>query len=237
MPDKNKNIIEASNLTKIYKMGREEIHAVAEVSVNIEQGKFYSFVGPSGSGKSTLLNLLGVLDSPSSGKLSINGETVFDTKNNGRISQKNLTAIRRKYFGFIFQSFYLLPTLNVKENISLPLLFARKKADPEHLNKILQKLGLQDRGGHLPSQLSGGEMQRVAIGRSLVANPQIIIADEPTGNLDSKNAVLVFEVFKKLSEEGITVLTATHDLQLAEQFSDKIVRLKDGKITTEAQSC
>lgn len=224
------NIIVAEKLTKVYRMGSEDISAVAGVSVQIEQGKFYAFVGPSGSGKSTLLNLLGALDTPSAGKLNIGGEQVFNSEVNGKSSQRNLTAIRRKYFGFVFQNFYLLPTLTVKENISLPLLFARKKIDPEQIDKILKKLGLEGRGRHLPSQLSGGEMQRVAIGRALAVNPQIIIADEPTGNLDSKNAALVFEVFKKLSVEGITVLTATHDVQLAQQFSDKIIRLKDGKI-------
>jgi len=226
----NKFIIEAEKLTKVYRMGSEDISAVAGVSVQIEQGKFYAFVGPSGSGKSTLLNILGALDTPNTGKLNIGGEQVFNSESNGKSSQRNLTTIRRKYFGFVFQNFYLLPTLTVKENISLPLLFARKKIDPKQIDKILKKLGLEGRGRHLPSQLSGGEMQRVAIGRALAVNPQIIIADEPTGNLDSKNAALVFEVFKKLSQEGITVLTATHDVQLAQQFSDKIVRLKDGKI-------
>jgi len=226
----NKFIIEAESLVKTYKMGSEDISAVAGVSVQIEQGKFYAFVGPSGSGKSTLLNLLGALDTPSSGKLSINGEEVFNTETNGKFSQRNLTTIRRKYFGFVFQNFYLLPTLTVKENISLPLLFTRKKIDPAQIDKILTKLGLEGRGRHLPSQLSGGEMQRVAIGRALAVNPQIIIADEPTGNLDSKNTEMVFDVFKKLSQEGITVLTATHDVQLAQNFSDEIIRLKDGKI-------
>jgi ABC-type lipoprotein export system ATPase subunit len=234
----NKFIIEAESLVKTYKMGSEEISAVAGVSVQIEQGKFYAFVGPSGSGKSTLLNILGALDTPSTGKLNIGGEQVFNSEANDKSSQRNLTAIRRKYFGFVFQNFYLLPTLTVKENISLPLLFTRKKIDSVHIDKILSKLGLEGRGRHLPSQLSGGEMQRVAIGRALAVNPQIIIADEPTGNLDSKNAALVFEVFKKLSEEGITVLTATHDVQLAQNFSDKIVRLKDGKIVEgEAGIC
>ena len=231
-------IIKAESLTKVYKMGREEIHAVADVSVNIEKGKFYSFVGPSGSGKSTLLNLLGVLDSPSKGRLTIFEEEIYNGDKKRNLSQGTLTAIRRKYFGFVFQNFYLLPTLTVSENISLPLLFLKKKTEPGQILNVLQKLGLEGRGRHLPSQLSGGEMQRVAIGRALVANPQIIIADEPTGNLDSKNAAMVFEVFKKLSQEGITVLTATHDVQLAQTCSDKIIRLKDGKIVEgEAGIC
>ncbi|MEO0083753.1 MAG: ABC transporter ATP-binding protein [candidate division WOR-3 bacterium] len=248
----NKNIIKAELLVKTYKMGNEVISAVADVSVNIEQGKFYAFVGPSGSGKSTLLNLLGALDTPDSGRLIIGNEEIYNinikrkdtlqkhqntddikrnpVKENIKISQKTLTAIRRKYFGFVFQNFHLLPTLTVIENICLPLLFTKKKIDSEQINKILSKLGLEGRGRHLPSQLSGGEMQRVALGRALAVNPQIIIADEPTGNLDSKNATLVFDIFKKLSEEGITVLSATHDVQLVQQFSDKIIRLKDGKI-------
>lgn len=231
-------IIKAESLTKVYKMGREEIHAVADVSVNIEKGKFYSFVGPSGSGKSTLLNLLGVLDSPSRGRLTIFEEEIYNGDKKRNLSQGILTVIRRKYFGFVFQNFYLLPTLTVSENISLPLLFLKKKTEPGQILNVLQKLGLEGRGRHLPSQLSGGEMQRVAIGRALVANPQIIIADEPTGNLDSKNAAMVFEVFKKLSQEGITVLTATHDVQLAQTCSDKIIRLKDGKIVEgEAGIC
>ena len=226
----NQFIIEAVALVKKYQMGSEEISAVAGVSVQIKQGKFYAFVGPSGSGKSTLLNLLGALDSPSSGKLKIFGDEVFNSDKKHNVSQRLLTAVRRKYFGFVFQNFYLLPTLTVKENISLPLLFTRKKIDPAKIDKILTKLGLEGRGKHLPSQLSGGEMQRVAIGRALAVNPQIIIADEPTGNLDSKNAEMVFDIFKKLSQEGITVLTATHDVQLAQNFSDEIIRLKDGKI-------
>jgi putative ABC transport system ATP-binding protein len=231
-------IIKAESLTKVYKMGREEIHAVADVSVNIEKGKFYSFVGPSGSGKSTLLNLLGVLDSPSRGRLTIFEEEIYNGDKKRNLSQGILTVIRRKYFGFVFQNFYLLPTLTVSENISLPLLFLKKKTESGQILNVLQKLGLEGRGRHLPSQLSGGEMQRVAIGRALVANPQIIIADEPTGNLDSKNAAMVFEVFKKLSQEGITVLTATHDVQLAQTCSDKIIRLKDGKIVEgEAGIC
>ncbi len=223
------NIIIAESLTKKYTMGREEISAVSLVSVNIEKGKFYAFVGPSGSGKSTLLNLLGLLDSASNGRLVIDGNEIF---NNNKPSQGLLSSIRRKYFGFVFQNFYLLPTLTVKENITLPLLFTRTKGDPVQIDKILLKLGLQERGRHLPAQLSGGEQQRVAIGRALSVNPQIIIADEPTGNLDSKNAAMVFEVFKQLSQDGITILTATHDVQLAQQFSDRIIRLKDGKITT-----
>ena len=167
----NTNIIEAKDLVKVYRMGNEDIHAVAGISVDIEKGRFYAFVGPSGSGKSTLLNLLGALDTPSSGALHINGEQIINTEHDGNVSQRVLTQIRRKYFGFVFQNFYLLPTLTVKENISLPLLFTGKKIDSEQIDKILNKLGLQGRGNHLPSQLSGGEMQRVAIGRALVVNP------------------------------------------------------------------
>ncbi len=218
----NSTILEALSLTKIYKMGREEIYAISDLSLKIKRGRFYSFVGPSGSGKSTLLSLLGFLDRPTAGSLRIDGEVIN--------SPKRASEIRRRYFGFVFQSFYLLPTLTVYENVCLPLLFLRRRIDKTKVKEVLEKLGLTERERHLPSQLSAGEMQRVAIGRPLITSPQIIIADEPTGNLDSKNANMIFEIFKKLSEEGITILTATHDTDLAKDFSDEIIRLKDGKI-------
>lgn len=230
MTNSNQFILEAESLYKTYKIGRTEIYAVSDISIKIEPGRFYSFVGPSGSGKSTLLNLLGFLDFPTRGSLKIQGEPSFNQKS--LRSSKRLSEIRRKYFGFVFQNFYLLPTLNVFENIALPLLFLKRKIVATRVREILVHLGLATREKHLPSQLSLGEMQRVAIGRALVTTPKIIIADEPTGNLDSKNALMIFELFKDLLKQGITILTATHDTELAEAFSDEVIRIKDGKIIT-----
>ena len=179
-------VISAKGLTKIYHRGSEEIHALKEVSFAITKGEFAAIVGPSGSGKTTLLNLLGCLDTPTRGSLRLNGIEV-----NG-LKEKDLVRLRRENIGFVFQQFFLLPTLTVRENIELPLLFSRKNGYESQIDEVIELVGLKARAEHLPGQLSGGEMQRVAIGRGLIHEPKIILADEPPGNLDSATSLRIF---------------------------------------------
>jgi ABC-type lipoprotein export system ATPase subunit len=218
----------AKNLTKIYKRGAEEILAVDDVSLTIQKGEFVSFIGPSGSGKTTLINILGCLDNATSGSLSIGGRDIFSAGH--CLSESQLTRIRRVVFGYIFQKFYLVPTLNVMENVLLPFAFFQKaeaQADPM---EILKFLGLDKRIKHRPSELSGGEMQRVAIARALINKPEILLADEPTGNLDSKRSEEIGGVLKTLNQkEGLTVLLVTHNPALA-RIAQRTIALKDGKI-------
>jgi putative ABC transport system ATP-binding protein len=220
--------LEAKNLTKIYKRGAEEILAVDDVSLSIRKGEFVSFIGPSGSGKTTLINILGCLDNATSGSLSIGGRDIFSAGHS--LSESQLTKIRRVVFGYIFQKFYLVPTLNVMENVLLPFAFFQKaeaQADPM---EILRFLGLDKRVNHRPSELSGGEMQRVAIARALINKPEILLADEPTGNLDTKRSGEIGEVLKTLNEkEGLTVLLVTHNPALA-KIAQRTITLRDGKI-------
>lgn len=220
--------LEAHHLKKSYKRGAEEILAIDDVSLTIQKGEFMSFIGPSGSGKTTLINILGCLDNATSGSLKIGGRTVF--ADNHGLSESELTKIRRRVFGYIFQKFYLIPTLNVYENVLLPFAFFQKpeaNADPM---EILKFLGLDKRIHHRPSELSGGEMQRVAIARALVNKPEILLADEPTGNLDTKRSEEIGEVLKTLNEkEGLTVLLVTHNPMLA-KFAGRTITLRDGKI-------
>lgn len=222
-------IIEARGLSKIYLRGSEKIHALRDVSLNINRGEFTAIVGPSGSGKTTLLNLLGCLDTPSGGRLSINGEEVSG------LPERKLVDIRRRNIGFVFQQFYLLPTLNVRENIALPLMFNHQKHDAAKLDGILETVGLSHRADHLPHQLSGGEMQRVAIGRALVNNPGIILADEPTGNLDSETANRIIALLRELCRSGLTLIIVTHNMELAD-LAEGLVRIKDGEITHISES-
>jgi putative ABC transport system ATP-binding protein len=218
----------AKNLTKIYKRGAEEILAVDDVSLTIEKGEFVSFIGPSGSGKTTLINILGCLDNATSGSLSIAGRDIFSAGH--CLSESDLTRIRRVVFGYIFQKFYLVPTLNVMENVLLPFAFFKKaeaQADPM---EILKFLGLDKRIKHRPSELSGGEMQRVAIARALINKPEILLADEPTGNLDTKRSEEIGGVLKTLNQqEGLTVLLVTHNPALA-KIAQRTITLRDGKI-------
>ncbi|MDD1761029.1 MAG: ABC transporter ATP-binding protein, partial [Methanothrix sp.] len=179
--------------------------------------------GPSGSGKTALLNILGLLDTPSSGRLRLNGAEISG------IREPDLVKPRRENIGFVFQQFYLMPTLTARENIELPLLFSRKNENRTRVDEILKMVGLEDRGDHLPGQLSGGEMQRVAIGRALINDPMIIMADEPTGNLDSATSQMIFQLFAELNRRGLTVIVVTHNLDLA-GHAQKIYTLKDGEI-------
>jgi putative ABC transport system ATP-binding protein len=220
--------LEASRITKIYKRGSEDIPALDDISLQIRRGEFVSFVGPSGSGKTTLINILGCLDNASTGSLVLCGKTIFTESQ--KLSEADLTRIRRAVFGYIFQKFYLLPTLTVLENVILPFTFFRKEGKSKDPLELLRSLGLERRMSHLPSQLSGGEMQRVAIARALVNSPDILLADEPTGNLDSKRSQEIGEVLKSLNQkEGLTVLLVTHNVGLA-KLADRTVELRDGRI-------
>jgi putative ABC transport system ATP-binding protein len=216
-------IVEARGLTKVYRRGREEIHALRDVDFSVSEGDFVSIIGPSGSGKTALLNILGCLDTPTGGSLRLNG-----IKTDG-LGESDLVKLRRDSIGFVFQQFYLMPTLTARENIELPLLFSRKNGNATEIDRILKMVGLADRGHHLPSQLSGGEMQRVAIGRALINRPRIILADEPTGNLDSATSQMIFELFEDLNRQGMTLIIVTHNLELARK-AHKMYTLKDGRI-------
>ncbi len=216
-------IIEAKDLTKVYRRGREEIHALKNVDFSVGEGEFVSIIGPSGSGKTALLNVLGCLDTPSSGSLRLNGVETSGLK------ERDLVKLRRENIGFVFQQFYLMPTLTARENIEMPLLFSKKSGNKSRIDEILQMVGLADRGDHLPGQLSGGEMQRVAIGRALINDPKIILADEPTGNLDSATSQMIFELFQDLNRKGLTLVIVTHNLDLARK-AHKMYTLKDGQI-------
>jgi ABC-type lipoprotein export system ATPase subunit len=220
--------IEAENLRRLYRRGPEEIAAVDDISLRIEKGTFVSVVGPSGSGKTTLINVLGCLDNPTSGKLSLEGRAVFE--NCKGLSEAKLTLIRRDVFGYIFQKFYLISTLTVLENVILPFTFFKKPGADEDVGRLLKVLGLDKRADHLPGQLSGGEMQRVAIARALVNKPDILLADEPTGNLDTARSEEIGLILKDLNErEGLTIVLVTHNLRLA-ALAQRTIELRDGKI-------
>jgi putative ABC transport system ATP-binding protein len=220
--------ITAQNLTKVYHRGSEQIFAVNDVSLSIEERKFVSFVGPSGSGKTTLINILGCLDNPTSGRLEVAGRKIFDQGKT--LSEAELTRIRRDLFGYIFQKFYLIPTLTVLENVVLPFTFYKKPGASEDVDKVLKLLGIDHRKNHLPGQISGGEMQRVAIARALVNKPRILLADEPTGNLDVKRSEEIGEILRELNQkEGLTVVLVTHNPNLA-RLAHRVIELKDGKI-------
>lgn len=220
------SFISATNLGKTYLRGAESIKAVDGVNLNIEQGEFVSIVGPSGSGKTTLLHLLGCLDNPNAGTLQINGKDVF--ANGKAMPERQLTRLRAANFGYVFQKFYLIPTLTVKENILLPQVFYRKAQSPQDVMHLAQMLGLDKRLSHLPREISGGEMQRVAIARALINNPLAILADEPTGNLDSARSAEIASLLQRLNQqEGITILLVTHNPALAE-LANRTLELRDG---------
>ncbi len=220
--------LEAERLRRVYRRGPEEIAAVDDVSLRVECGSFTSIVGPSGSGKTTLINVLGCLDNPTSGRLALGGRVVFE---NGRgLSEAKLTRVRREVFGYIFQKFYLVPTLTVRENVILPFTFFRKPGADADVDRLLALLGLDRRADHRPGQLSGGEMQRVAIARALVNRPEILLADEPTGNLDTARSDEIGCILRDLNaRDGLTVLLVTHNPKLA-ALAQRTVELVDGRI-------
>lgn len=220
----NMNILEVQNLCKTYGKGEAEVRALDNVSFSVGKGEFIAIVGESGSGKSTLLNVVGALDNPTSGKVLIDGKDIFS------MPEKKLTVFRRQNIGFIFQSFNLIPELNVEQNITFPLLLDYQKPDQKYVEELLEILGLKERRKHLPSQLSGGQQQRVAIGRALVARPAIIMADEPTGNLDSKNSQEVITLLKSMSAKyRQTILMITHNENHADA-TDRVLRMTDGRL-------
>lgn len=221
-------MIELKKVTRAYAHGTRTILALHDVSLHIRAGEFLSVMGPSGSGKSTLLNLMGGLDQPSSGEIFIDGKPLHG------ISDDELTLIRRRRVGFIFQFFNLLPILTAEENVGLPLLlegvpFSKVRPKAEAL---LRKVGLGDRTGHRPEQLSGGEMQRVAIARALIAGPAVLLADEPTGNLDTRTSTEIFQLMKSLHQEGQTIVMVTHDPKAA-AYGTRTVTLRDGSVSED----
>jgi len=217
-------LIEARDLKRHYPRGSETVRAIDGVNLDIHAAEMVSILGPSGSGKTTLLHLLSCLDSPTGGTLRINGKPVDGLKEDER------TLVRRGMLGFVFQKFYLLPTLTVAENVELPLLFYRRPARRSETLEVLRRVGLEDRAHFRPDQLSGGQMQRVAIARALIVHPRVLIADEPTGNLDTENGAAIFDLFLALVRDGgISVLVTSHNLALGYR-ADRIVTLVDGKI-------
>ncbi len=217
-------VIKAEKLRKIYKLPAEEIAAVNSIDLEVAEGDFVSLMGPSGSGKTTLLDVIGCLDSISSGTLTVLGKDVSSA------SERELAQVRRGNIGFVFQEFLLVPELTAVENVELPMIFARQKVSRQTAKELLNKVGLGHRIKHLPKELSGGERQRVAIARSLAANPRLLLADEPTGNLDSKNSEEIFAIFEKLNnDDGLTIVVTTHNKILGSR-AKQIIYLKDGKI-------
>ena len=220
----NMNILEVQNLCRTYGKGEAEVRALDHVSFSVGKGEFIAIVGESGSGKSTLLNVVGALDNPTSGRVLIDGKDIFS------MPEKKLTVFRRQNIGFIFQSFNLIPELNVEQNITFPLLLDYQKPDQKYVEELLEILGLKERRKHLPSELCGGQQQRVAIGRALAARPAIIMADEPTGNLDSRNSQEVITLLKSMSAKyRQTILMITHNENHADA-TDRVLRMTDGRL-------
>lgn len=220
-------VLRIENLTKRYGKGENEVTAINNINFSVKKGEFVAIVGPSGSGKSTLLHLIGGVDKPTSGKVFIDDMDIYGLKEN------QLSILRRRKVGFVFQAYNLIPVLTAEENILMPLLLDNKKADKEYLEELLQILDLKDRRRHLPSQLSGGQQQRVSIGRALANKPSIILADEPTGNLDTKNSKEVLELLKYSSKKyNQTLILITHDLNVA-STADRVINIVDGKIFSD----
>ena len=216
-------IMSLKNVNKHYSRGIETVHALADVNVVIEKGEFIAIIGHSGSGKTTLLNIVGGLDHPTSGTVNVLGNDI------SKADEKTLARIRKQSIGFVFQQFFLIPTLTVRENVALPGLFLHKPVSDEIVDNLLTRVGLSHRLNHLPGQLSGGEMQRVAVARSLVNDAPLILADEPTGNLDSRNANGIMELFDELHRDGRTIVVVTHNADLVER-STRVIHIEDGRI-------
>lgn len=220
-------ILKVENLTRVYGTGASKVVALDNVSFTVEKGEFVSIVGASGSGKSTLLHLIGGVDRPTSGKVFINDEDIY------KLNNDDLAIFRRRQIGLIYQFYNLIPILNVIENISLPLELDGRKPDKKDLNEMIELLGLENRQSHLPSQLSGGEQQRVSIGRALITRPSLILADEPTGNLDSKASEEIVSLLKKTNKKyNQTIIMITHNLEIA-KMTDRIITIEDGRIVDD----
>lgn len=219
-------VLELKNVSKIYKMGDQEVKALNDVSIKIDEGEFVSITGPSGSGKSTLMHLIGLLDNPTSGSV------LLDEVNVENYTEEELAKVRNKKLGFIFQQFNLLSRTSALENVYLPLIYnsATEEEMTQRAKQVLEMVGLGERLDHHPNQLSGGQQQRVAIARALVNNPRIILADEPTGNLDTKSGAEVIKIIKNLNSEGKTIVMVTHDMNVA-KIAKRIIKIVDGKVT------
>jgi len=224
----SRDLIRLIGVRKVYGFGEAAVTALDGIDLRIDSGEFVAVLGPSGSGKSTAMNILGCLDSPSSGKYILNGEDV------SKMQDDDLADVRNKEIGFVFQQFNLLPRLTAAENVALPLIYngTQKKIRTAQALEMLDRVGLADRSHHKPNELSGGQNQRVAIARALVNNPSIILADEPTGNLDSKTSIEIMHIFGKIQSEGNTVILVTHEEDIAE-YAHRIIRLKDGVIESD----
>ncbi|WP_223703404.1 ABC transporter ATP-binding protein [Sutcliffiella deserti] len=221
------NILQIENLSKVYGKGETAVKALDDVSFSVKKGEFVAIIGPSGSGKSTLLHLLGGVDRPSSGKVLVNNTDIY------QLNETQLAIFRRRQIGLIYQFYNLIPILTVEENMTLPLLLDEHKVDQKQFNEISSTLGLTDRLNHLPNQLSGGQQQRVSIGRALISNPAIILADEPTGNLDSKNSGEIMELLKMFNKTyNQTLIVITHDERIALQ-ADRVIEINDGKVAKD----
>ena len=220
-------ILKVENLSKVYGTGEGEVRALNGVSFSVEKGQFLAIIGPSGSGKSTLLHILGGVDRPTSGKVFLEGQDVFAQ------DEDHLAVFRRRQVGLIYQFYNLIPVLNVTENITLPVLLDGRKIDQNRLDELIRELNLSGREKHLPNQLSGGQQQRVSIGRALMNSPALLLADEPTGNLDSRNSQEIVALLKKANQQyGQTLIMITHDESIALQ-ADRIISLEDGRITKD----
>lgn len=222
------NVIEIRNIIRDFKLGQQTVHVLKGIDLDIKKGEYVAIMGPSGSGKSTLMNLLGCLDTPTSGTYVLNGKDV------SQMSEDELAEIRNTEIGFVFQTFNLLPRTTALENVALPMIYAgaSKKVRSERASEVLTDVGLADRMDHKPNQLSGGQRQRVAVGRALVNKPSIILADEPTGNLDSKTSLEIMELFDEIHANGNTVIMVTHEEDVA-AHAKRIIRLTDGMIDTD----
>jgi putative ABC transport system ATP-binding protein len=220
-------VIEAHGLKRYYKRGSETVKALDGVDISIREGEIVSILGPSGSGKTTLINLLSCLDAPTEGTLNVAGQSVAG------LSEEELVEVRRGVLGFVFQDFSLLPTLTVTENVELPLMFLGRKADSGRTADVMKSVGLSERATHLPRELSGGQMQRVAIARALIVNPRILVADEPTGNLDRATGEAIIQLFKRLAaEQGLAILLTTHNSSFGYE-ADRVITIEDGRIVKE----
>ncbi len=219
-------MIELENITKVYRMGRVEVHALREVSLTIKPGEMIAIIGASGSGKSTLMNIMGCLDKPTSGRYLLGGTNV------SQLNDNRLAEMRNRNFGFVFQEFNLLSRATALANVELPLIYGGVFQRRKRALEALERVGLGARASHKPTELSGGEQQRVAIARALVNNPTLILADEPTGNLDTVSAAEIISIFRKLNQDGITVVVVTHEMEIATQ-TQRIIRLRDGQIISD----
>jgi putative ABC transport system ATP-binding protein len=223
-------ILKARNLTKIYGTGDAAVTAVNHIDLNIQKGEFTAIVGASGSGKSTLLHLLGGVDAPDEGRVEIDGESIYD------LNDEKRSILRRRKIGYVFQTYNLIPVLTVEENIKMPVLLDGNKVEQDRVDRLIDILGLDARRNHLPNQLSGGQQQRVAIGRAIINNPAIVLADEPTGNLDKKNSEDIMDLLiKSVREMEQTLVLITHEMDIA-SMADRIIHLEDGKIVSDTLS-